>query len=255
MYRRLNDIEDVGVFSETRPNGDTDWYLNTFIPELPFSDEERLLGNAPNQPSKTWFRMIMDDMLGNRPLLSRQRAEMTADGNGPLNLGYLLTESGQTDLAARLEQKSGPYRIVFIGSFQDPENDVHNTVFGAMHGSVILLNIFYELQQGHHHVSLLYLVMLLAGFWYITRVLVRRAVRVQPEPEPTASGNWLGRVFDFLRFLYRFVFEEERHVWLLLILVILADLIFGHIINIMGLAIYLVVFDALLRFFSQRRVA
>jgi len=288
MYRKTNNIQVVNLYPsnllsyETNGNGDYGLFLNTFIPNLHFSDETRLLGNAPTGASDTWLRLVMNDLLGTPASTGRKKRQLQAETKPFLyNLGYVVTETGRMELAANLRQgRNNKRKIVFIGAFQDAETDVHHTAFGPLHGSVILLNIFYELQQGRHRVSMLYVLMLFAGFWLTTWLLIRRANRNHPVPgQPMEKGRlaklfkpWRGLlrflnskfilplkkgmmrpIIDFCGFFFGFIFNEERHVWLLLLLVIVADLYFGHFINIMGLAIYLVVFDALLQFFMKRQ--
>lgn len=57
-------------------------------------------------------------------------------------------------------------RIVVIGDFSDA--DIHETIYGATAGPLILLNVYLALREGDNIFSIWFILFLFAGFYYIS---------------------------------------------------------------------------------------
>ncbi|NEU09667.1 CHASE2 domain-containing protein [Flavihumibacter sp. R14] len=114
-------------------------------------------------------------------------------------------------------------RVILMGDFQ---NDVHDTVFGSMPGTLILLNAYLTLLNGYHLISWGWLLFILVGYIIFSRLMLF------PEDDDVKikNINWLGPLLGSITYLS--------------ILSILSYLLFNIHIQVLILTLYI----TLLRF-------
>jgi hypothetical protein len=148
--------------------------------------------------------------------------------------------------------------VLFIGVFEG-DADVHHTFFGELRGSVILLNLVYNLHIGNNSISLLLFLELFMGFWLITYLLIYGVQR-------SISENWVSKMTPaFVNRWLRRKQRENKHVisltveilkehiyWVALaIVVFLIYFSTGVLVNIAGLLFYFLIFRVFLLTFGK----
>ncbi|GAB3942765.1 hypothetical protein GCM10028805_07870 [Spirosoma harenae] len=131
--------------------------------------------------------------------------------------------------------------IVFIGLFEDPERDMHHTLVGPMHGSVLLLNMFMNLLAGSHLIGYGYLLYLLVGFWGIGYLLIQEVHPINEHIPSKGKGPWIV-VWDSIREIgYRVrQYMVEKRAYLLAFVVLLGAIaFFNHLINLIIIGVYI----------------
>jgi hypothetical protein len=87
-------------------------------------------------------------------------------------------------------------RIVIIGDFNA---DVHETIFGATPGTLILLNIYLTLKDGQHLVSIWWLIFIFIGFTVFSRLMLF------PAPDEDENNpSWFGPLLASATYLTLF---------------------------------------------------
>lgn len=76
-------------------------------------------------------------------------------------------------------------RIVLMGDFN---NDVHETIFGPMPGTLILLNVYLTLKGNHHLLSLSWIIFIIAGYMIFSRLMLFP----ENDTEKIRNINWIG---------------------------------------------------------------
>ena len=133
--------------------------------------------------------------------------------------------------------------IIFIGLFEDPDRDVHNTLVGPMQGPLLLLNMFMNLLAGSHQIGIGYLLYLLAGFWGVGYLLLQEPYHLknwEPIKKPGLSIkiiNWLRRKGH--TFVQRLI---NNQAYFLAFLVLLGAItFFNHLINLVIVGVYVTI--------------
>lgn len=266
LYRHYKglDLPRTHLFStlldERKDSIFTERCINTFITKFDISVEERLFTPAP--------LTIGNSLYAPMPIQLMHQAA---------------TEEGSDDLLYDLQQRrrSKDFTAVFIGAFLGPDEDVHQTMYGPMHGPVMILNNFTGLVQGQHHLSYLGIFLLSFAFFIIHYVATAQIVGNPEEPLPT---KWLGgllkageqrghqwlyssfrvtwmngkfpfrMVFWLCRFGYLgivFLFVEQLSVLLLVILFIAIFLLYNTILNLTILLLYFLAYQQILLYFGN----
>lgn len=116
-------------------------------------------------------------------------------------------------------------RIILMGDFR---NDIHETIFGSMAGTLILLNTYLTLEGGHHRLPWMWFIFLILSY-----SLLSYRVFFAHEKNMNASENHK-KITDRYPFLLSFL----GYLFILSLLSVLSYLIFGIHINILIIAIY-----------------
>lgn len=116
-------------------------------------------------------------------------------------------------------------RIILMGDLQ---NDTHNTIFGPMAGTLILLNTYLTLEGGHHRLPWMWLIFLIVSY-----SLLSYRVFFAHKKDITASGK-RKKITEKYPFLLSFF----GYLFILGLLSVLSYLIFGIHVNILIIAIY-----------------
>ena len=138
-------------------------------------------------------------------------------------------------------RNKGKKTVVFIGVFEDPSRDMHQTLIGPMHGSILLLNMFLNLLAGSHLISIWYLIYLLAGFWLVGYLLIQEPYQLL-QPEPQRKSRVWRNVLNWLQERgYQLVQKGiENRVRLLAFVVLLGAIsFFNHLINLVIIGVYI----------------
>jgi len=266
LYQRTHHLEPplTGIwFRERRDDGsNTAWGLSTFIPELFLTDDDVLNPESPGDSVTVLEKALI--WLGNL----RSDAPRLTDASQSMALlrqdvGFVTSPRGRllTKILLKQGRQAGKRTIVWIGVFKDAERDKHMTAFGLMHGSLLLINVYLNLVIGNHHIQFEYLCFLLFAFggisWLLVRTKIHRAAASKQDTEPDRFASEVQRttihyVRHATRDILNSVFIEKSHYWLLLITLTMSALLFGHVVNVMGLGIYLGAFSTSLTWLIQR---
>lgn len=238
-------------------NGSTRYAFENFIPTLYPQTEDPYSAESLNNP----------DVFSNSPsnLSGKKYIPYMYDGT---------YEAGLTDLKYNmLESKrfGHKFNIVFVGSFCQPEFDVHNTIHGQFHGAMIIINVVYNLIQHRHKFRFPYLMFLWAGFFIIFLSILYRSIGIDNKaisfainlkkmlrrkitiyrPAPASTGQPDKKKFGFFHtFLYIF-FVEEMHYWILLIIYFIAYIHFNMSVNILSLSILIALIEKIFKRFAE----
>ena len=130
-------------------------------------------------------QMCLNSIIVDYPI--RTQEVFTEEGYPVVNLSELLLLP--EDIIANQFLKN---RIVVMGDF---EQDVHNTIFGSMPGTLILLNVYLSLVAGYHQISIFWILFMLAAFTLYSRLLIFQESK-------TVEGNrWLNKLLENMIFL------------------------------------------------------
>ncbi len=116
-------------------------------------------------------------------------------------------------------------RIILMGDLQ---NDTHNTIFGPMAGTLILLNIYLTLEGGHHRLPWTWFIFLIVSY-----SLLSYRVFFAHKKDITAPGKR-----EKITEKYPFLLSFFGYLFILGLLSVLSYLIFGIHVNILIIAIY-----------------
>ena len=258
------------------------WGLNTFIPELRIADAP--IQDLVNPRETTWLDEFLS-LVGFTP----SAEETVLQTETPVyELGELLNKPDL--LRKHLSLHQGKKTIVLIGSFKDPQRDVHQTAYGSMHGPLLLMNIYLNLVNGSHILSLSYLVFLITMFSWVSHQMLRKKINCQDDGLRLMLREWkekllnkryvsksnaefsdtknmsstnsfpntiavmVGlkqRIIHVSKLIMEEAFLSKQPYWILLLILSISTLYFQHVINIMGLAIYIAAVDFSLRVLRQ----
>lgn len=195
---------------------------NIFVPDLKLTEESiQQMGNTENEPTnytavdpwlRTFFQLFGHSSAGRSGFSKSQQFLMY------YKLGYM---ASQEPILTTLMDDSGKKKnIVFIGIFQDQQRDVHQTAFGPMHGSIILLNIYLNLVNKGHILTVSYLAFLFIAFCIITNQMIRVRLRSRNDLVATTSKLVWGIILSGLKLICYKVSEEftylGKRIWGLL---------------------------------------
>jgi len=240
--------------------------MNKFLLDFHLTDEQRLYNNLQSQP------------------VGHSNTIQPLAGMPAQNLGFIVTPQGQTILTSEMRQRKLNHleNIVFIGSFNSPDEDVHNTVYGRLHGPTIILNAFYGLIRLQHHVSILIFLFLWLGFILIHFIFIfhmkselkihHRSAKPGGRIE-RGKGRLHGKVFKkgtklttwhhvqifvyevfrLILLLIAFVLEGGFPFVILAIFIIATWLLSAILLNYTILFVYFLVFEGILRYFGDKK--
>ncbi|MBD2704488.1 CHASE2 domain-containing protein [Spirosoma sp. BT702] len=147
-------------------------------------------------------------------------------------------------------QKEHKKTIVFIGVFEDPNRDIHQTLVGPMHGSILLINLLLNLLAESHQVSLYYFFYLLIGFTIASYLLFppeqSNSDRKPPEepdikPQKRSFRNfWREKLHELAHGII------ARRAFIAAFIILLGAItFFNHLINIAIIGLYMLVCNEL----------
>jgi len=262
------------LFFEKDSTGHSYLAMNTFFPEFTITDEDLLKSFEHNARST-----LNPDIDSGYEKSSRIY----------YFLSQPLSDYGKIEFLNNLKQRkeAGQKNIVFIAAFASQYEDMHQTLYGNLHGSTILLNIFYALHQKKHYLSFWFIFLLFIGYFLISCVLVYHCLKitgVRPEPNYNKQKKgfakvlliklvsipsifkqrlqefetFMGRkkvskyVYNLFSFLFDFIFWEELAFTILIILVLLVKATTGHLLNFLSLLIYLTIVKLSLAYLGKK---
>ena len=177
-------------------------------------------------------------------------------------LGALTTADGQDMLLQKLREKRKSRKIIMIGNVLDDYQDRHQTTAGTLCGMTLLINEFFDYDNGTHKITiaqlLSFILLLFLSFYGILILMLRRAAEEDARfriDSRVASENRHGILHDtwrWIKTISMFVIDESFYLWLFCIALCL-DLLFNKLINITGLIYIMPLFGALLKFFIAKR--
>lgn len=132
-------------------------------------------------------------------------------------------------------------KIILIGDFY--EHDIHQTLFGKMSGTLILLNVYFTLLNGENLISIGLLLLLFIGFFLISLELFSDKSLGERKIVAKYSQKKFGK----------FVLKILSYVLYLAVLSVLTYLIFNIHLNILILAVYLKSVDSFFKYLRERK--
>ena len=133
-------------------------------------------------------------------------------------------------------------RIIVAGDFED--QDIHETIYGNMPGSVILLNAFLALENGDNAVSVGFILFLLAGY-----TLLSYRCFSQHNFFEKILVSWLPVHEEIKKLLADFA----GYVVILILMSVISYFLFNIHLTILLLAIYLQIVDGIISFYRKRK--
>lgn len=234
VYQKLNHNLARPTFfglcvKEITSNKPTKIGLSSYIPIMRLTNEEDLYGNAENE------------------------TQGSASDFNYFELGDLDNEANQ-DLFKQIlgqRRKENKQNIIFIGSFKGEDIDIHNTYFGRLHGSTILLNLIYSLDQGDHLISFSYVLVLWLGLSAILFIMFRlssdkslisdKLKKAKPKKKATTGLKGFGQA------LCHILIIDSLHTWLLVIFALFTYWFCERILNCFAL---ILLFQFIAAFFN-----
>ncbi|HWR34185.1 MAG TPA: hypothetical protein VN451_11690 [Chitinophagaceae bacterium] len=238
------------LFQERTASGRSSLNINTFFPEFNMTNERIFRGEVnrlgPN---------VHPDQ--NKGLETSSRIYFY--------LSQPLSPGGREEFIDNLRQrkKAGRKNIIFIGAFASAEEDVHQTLYGDLHGTTIILNVLYSLEKKKHTLRFGYIFFLLAGYFILSLILFYKGLGIhfkfpqswkieerlfpsikkkskqtnnKANKQPDGIVTWFQ---NLLHFIFDFIFVKELPITLLLIFSIIVQFFFGQWPNILPLLIYM----------------
>ena len=132
-------------------------------------------------------------------------------------------------------------KIILIGDYY--ERDIHQTLFGKMSGTLILLNVFLTLQNRENLISAALVLLLFVCFFTISLELFSKKSLGERKYIAKYSQRKLGK----------FVLKYLSYVLYLTILSVATYFIFNIHLNILILAVYMKSVDSLIKFLRLRK--
>lgn len=180
---------------------------------------------------------------------------------------YFLSQplADTTEFVRNLQQRkaAGKQNIIFMGSFASPEEDLHDSMYGRLHGPTILLNIFYALQEQQHYISPWFVMLLFGGYFLVTFVLVYRCLKLplfgKKKEKPVKETVTIKKRNPVVRLLglmltsvLEFLFVEELHFVLLIGMLFLVKSVTGHLINVLSLLLWFGVLNLSFKYIGEK---
>ncbi|MFA5403513.1 MAG: hypothetical protein WC358_01115, partial [Ignavibacteria bacterium] len=132
-------------------------------------------------------------------------------------------------------------KIILIGDYY--ERDIHQTLFGKMSGTLILLNVYFTLLNGENLISFGLFLLLFVGFFLISFELFSD----KSLGERKVVAKYTRKKFG------KFILKILSYVIYLAVLSILTYLIFNIHLNILILAVYLKSIHSFLKYLRERK--
>jgi len=168
------------------------------------------------------------------------------------DLGNLTLWEEQLSLLQALKKVKGKPKVIFIGSFSDPQIDVHQTAYGSLHGLAIMVNELVFLMKGHHLFSIFTLLCFVIIQWALyTGIFVylfwRNVDKINAHPEN--KNPHLANRLDFISSIFGFILDELYFV-LLLGISLFINIIFHRLTNFITLLYIIVPFSYFLKYLT-----
>lgn len=219
-------------------NRHSHWATNWFIPKLSLTEED--ISGSAYRENQTFFDQLFSLLFSP---ISESRFKSINFVISPL--AEVISDDGKARLEERFSNYKGVNPIILIASFSDPQNDVHLTAAGKMHGGLIFMNIFYNLLAERHIISIGYCVYLLLFYCAIFTVMIElqagfhRQSKLYYKQQQLRSfidsrklGDRSDRMLSLLLDWFDKLVLKQLHYWMLIGMVIGADRLFEHSINI-----------------------
>lgn len=235
--------------------------VNTFFPEFRMANETLLRGQEVGSTNS-----VLDNL----------EEGSVVDSRTYYYLSQPLSDLGKTEFVNNLQQrkKGGKKNVIFIGAFASPDEDIHQTFYGNLHGATIILNIIFSMQEKSHILRFSYVFFLLLGYWVLSLVLFYKGLGIEyrwPErlkvtfnplskknksdsvvknkPKKDPVLEWLKTPFSFI---VNYLFVKELPITLLVLFSAFTLWIFGQWPNILPLLIYITGVKASLDFYVKK---
>jgi hypothetical protein len=161
------------------------------------------------------------------------------DTNGYYAHTYL---SEMLQMPAPLVHEMTKGRIIVLGDFQD--RDIHETIYGAMPGPVILVNAFLALENQDNRITIGFILFLLTGYTFISYRCFSQTnfvehIVINRLPLPDDIKKMVATMADYLL--------------LLILLSIISYFLFNVHLTILLLAIYMQVLEWVIAFIKRRK--
>lgn len=221
--RQSTFLNNLFVNSENA-NGKRQLFYNRFIPSFRMTDESLFKNNPPA------FTATSVDTV-------------TTSSYHYAKLGDVTTKFGMIDFIDNLiaRKKEGQKNIIFIGSFETENEDIHNTAYGRLHGATILLNVVYALHVGQHQVDGLTIFL---NFIFLTFITI--GVFFKIEKKLRCQERFLKTFFDLLSNGIAFAIIMSAGI--------VSQWITGQNLNMVSLIVYFIAFYKFLKELQKRYV-
>lgn len=191
---------------------------------------------------------------------SYEMVQIPAQSTTMLRLGTSVLDSFSLEVMCELKAKNNNKPIILVGSFSGI-SDTHKTMFGQTSGSLILLNIFHQLDTGKTDVKLSYLLFLFTVLFLISVDVVFQGTIFTKKlffiislllfGLPILLLLTLGTVSAYFKKMSAAAIhwvKEESHFIVLLIAGMIANTFFDRLINFILLAFTVFIIDKLFEF-------
>lgn len=180
---------------------------------------------------------FIPDMLFNYEYFSQLKSFATTEGNidstvAMINLGEVAADTGV--LKELLYMKSGKKKSVFIGNFSVGSGDSHKTIYGDEKGSIIILNIYYDLVHGQHLFRIWHSLFLFGAFLLMCYWMLFHPHQENVKIEGPMSYIWRQIV-------------ENRHYVVLILTTMIFYFFFHQVLNIIVFSLFFLVTEIVLR--------
>ena len=134
-------------------------------------------------------------------------------------------------------------KIVVIGDFSD--SDIHETIYGATPGPLILLNVYLALRDGDNLFNVWFILFLLGGFYFISYNCFKgKDIFATYIKRLTKRVKKLNRASFFLNFM--------SYILYFILLSVLSFFLFNIHITILLLALYMEVLEKLVQYIRKK---
>jgi hypothetical protein len=195
MFERINKVELLregpSMIRYKDSSGATHRMYNSFIPEMLFDLD--------------YFDKFEDRDLDSSKALC--------------DLGTIVNDSTDIVLRSLLFTKNKKPKTIFIGAVSHNHADMHHTFYGMLDGSIILLNIYYDLINGTNNVNCLQILISFLAFYFICYLLFLR-----PKKHSNKTFTFWGYVTELIK--------ERIHFIILIVLTFILNLFFRQSTNL-----------------------
>lgn len=234
----------VGYAHEHAPNGNG-WFTTRYTPMF-------LMGNKGSDDVGSTINTMLGGEAEAPP--EREGAQLE-ERTGALPMGLVVQEIERDSSTAFFNERlafrhrNGNRHLVFIGNFNDPDRDLHQTAQGPMQGAMMSVNIIHELLEHQHRNLWLMVFALWLVMARLTFMLVRRCLKDPEERKPHSNP-----ILDLFGRLGRFLFVEESHYWMLFILLLLLQALTHRVLNMMSLVLLFALMEFIFRSWLPVRI-
>jgi hypothetical protein len=241
MYETLhgNKYTDKGLFGTSQDR----LALNSFILDLRIWRQNLVRDIEVSSLSDTsggpkYQIMYMSDLLGDaiNPAINKDLALLPEEERPGVEDYKMISEGLVPELTKN--------KIIVIGDFSD--TDIHETIYGATPGPLILLNIYLALREGDNLFSVWFILFLIAGFYVISyNCFSGNDFLVSFLNKATRKIKQFSRASIFLNLI--------GYILYFIVLSVLSFFLFNIHITILLLAVYMEVLDNILSYFKKKQ--